>query len=109
MCSELSFVRTNCTQKKLPYEFKSHTGGNFSELSSYGSISVRHFSGFAVTRKKPVRKTSTLRGSVNESKSQNENVMYCAQLYAQKRMKHRHFHFVVTKDLTACLTVRDFN
>ena len=100
MCSGLSFVRTNCTQKKLPYEFKNLKGGIFTELSSYGSISVRHFSGIAVaTNTEP---------SVTENESQNENVMYCAQLYAQQERKHQRFHFVVTKDLKACLTVRNF-
>ena len=109
MCSGLSFVRTNCTQKKMPYEFKNIKEGIFSELNSYGSISVRHFSGIAVAKKKPARKTSTHKASVPESKSQNANVMYCAQLYAQKGVKHRHFHFVVTKDLKACLMVRNSN
>ena len=67
MCSSLSFVRTNCTQKKLPYEFKNIEGGIFSEQNSYGSISVRHFSGFGVAKKKPARKT---KASVTESKSE---------------------------------------
>ena len=109
MCSSLSFIRTNCTQKKLPYEFKNLEGGVFSELSSYGSISVRHFSGFGATKKKSARKTRTHKASVTEHKSESENVVYCAQLFVQKRRKLRHFHFVVTKNLEACLTVRYFH
>ena len=47
-CSQLTFVHTKCTQKKLPYIFKQRVGGVFSPHSSYGSLSLSHFSGIGV-------------------------------------------------------------
>ena len=51
-CSQLSFVITKCTQKELPYTFKELEGGTFSQHSSYGRISLTHFSGLATRLKK---------------------------------------------------------
>jgi len=48
-CAQLTFVRTNCTQKELPYSFKELDGGSFKPNTCYGSISVMHFSGMGVT------------------------------------------------------------
>jgi len=47
-CSQLAFVHTKCTQKELPYIFKEKVGGVFSPHSSYGSLSLSHFSGIGV-------------------------------------------------------------
>ena len=47
-CSQLTFVHTKCTQKKLPYIFKEKVGGVFIPHSSYGSLSLSHFSGIGI-------------------------------------------------------------
>ena len=52
-CSQLTFVHTKCTQKELPYIFKEQVGGIFSPHSSYGSLSLSHFSGIGVVIMKP--------------------------------------------------------
>ena len=44
----LTFVSARCTQKTLPYNFRSITGGIFSADSRFGTIDLSHFSGFAV-------------------------------------------------------------
>ena len=50
-CEQLTFVRTMCTQKELPYTF-TEEGGVFSCHSSYGSLSLSHFSGVGVGRRR---------------------------------------------------------
>ena len=50
-CEQLTFVRTMCTQKELPYTF-TEEGGVFSHHSSYGSLSLSHFSGVGVGRRR---------------------------------------------------------
>ena len=50
-CEQLTFVRTKCTQKELPYTF-TELGGVFSPHSSYGSLSLFHFSGVGVGRRR---------------------------------------------------------
>ena len=50
-CEQLIFVRTKCTQKELPYTF-TELGGGFSHHSSYGSLSLIHFSGLGVGRRR---------------------------------------------------------
>ena len=49
-CKQLTFVRTKCTQKELPYTF-TELGGVFSH-HSYGTLSLSHFSGVAVVRRR---------------------------------------------------------
>ena len=46
--SSLSFVTAKCTQKTLPYDFKTLSGGNFSSEICYGTIEMSHFSGTGV-------------------------------------------------------------
>ena len=50
-CEQLTFVRTMCTQKELPYTF-TEEGGVFSHHSSYGTLSLSHFSGVGIGRKR---------------------------------------------------------
>ena len=50
-CEQLTFVRTMCTQKELPYTF-TEEGGVFSYHSSYGSLSLSHFSGVGIGRRR---------------------------------------------------------
>ena len=47
-CSQLTFVHTKCAQKELPYIFKEQEGGVFGSHSSYGSLSLSHFSGIGI-------------------------------------------------------------
>ena len=48
--AKLTFVRAVCSQKQLPYTFKT-LGGDFSSHSSYGVVDVNSFSGLAITQK----------------------------------------------------------
>ena len=50
-CEELTFIHTVCTQKELPYTF-TELGGVFSHHNSYGSLSLSHFSGVGVGRRR---------------------------------------------------------
>ena len=87
--SNLSFIRTKCTQKELPYQFKELQGGVFSH-QSYGSISVNHFSGLAIGR----------------TKSEEVTDDYCAQIYKLREdLYHCRFIFAITRNLEACFSV----
>lgn len=48
--SGLTFVRADCSQKQLPYTFKSISGGNFVSKRSYGVIDLNGFSRIAITQ-----------------------------------------------------------
>ena len=86
--SDLSFVVAKCTQPDLPYKFKFLDGGLFVPNSSYGSISVTHFSGLAIVSKK------------RKSRS------YCARTYIANRRKDEwRVHFVILKNLDIVLKV----
>ena len=88
--SNLSFVRTKCTQKELPYRFKEFEGGVFSQQSFYGSISVNHFSGIAIKRRR----------------SEEVSEDYCAQLYKSREgLYDCRFIFAITRNLEACFSV----
>ena len=56
-CSQLTFISTKCTQKELPYSFKTRDGGVFSHHSSYGSLSLTQFSGVGVVKRKFSRRS----------------------------------------------------
>ena len=56
-CSQLTFVHTKCTQKELPYIFKEKVGGVFSPNSSYGSLSLSHFSGIGIVIRTPLERS----------------------------------------------------
>ena len=47
--AKLCFVRSHCTQKQLPYQFR-QTGGLFTEYCSYGSKELRSFSGYSIVQ-----------------------------------------------------------
>ena len=51
-CEQLTFVHTKCTQKELPYTFTELEKGVFGRHSSYGSLSLSHFSGVGIVRRK---------------------------------------------------------
>ena len=56
-CSQLTFVHTKCTQKELPYIFKEKVGGVFTHHSSYGSLSLSHFSGIGIVISPPLQRS----------------------------------------------------
>ena len=56
-CSQLTFVHTKCTQKELPYIFKEKVGGVFTPNSSYGSLSLSHFSGIGIVISPPLQRS----------------------------------------------------
>ena len=90
--SDLSFVVAKCTQPDLPYKFKFLNGGLFIPYSSYGSISVEHFSGLGIVSKK--RKCQS----------------YCARTYVASRGKNDwRVYFVIIKDLDIVLKVQANN
>ena len=62
--SELSFARAMCTQEKLPYTFKLLKGGQFSNQSSYGVLSLNRFSGIAAFSKKSASAKRKYRASL---------------------------------------------
>ena len=90
--SQLCFVRTNCTQKSLPYKFKIVDGGSFTCGSKYGVLSAPHFSG---------------NGIAKEVTPGEHSCQYCAQVYftVKHLQDYWYCHFVITKDLEMCLTV----
>ena len=47
----LSFVRAKCSQKDLPYTFKTLAGGVFSQQTNFGCISLNEFSILSVLKK----------------------------------------------------------
>ena len=51
-CEQLMFVHTKCTQKELPYTFTELEKGVFGPHSSYGSLSLSHFSGLGIVFRK---------------------------------------------------------
>ena len=86
--SDLSFVVAKCTQPDLPYKFKFLDGGRFVPNSSYGSISVTHFSGLGIVSK------------------QRRGRSYCARTYvAHKGGDRWRIHFVIVRDLDIVLKV----
>ena len=85
--SDLSFVVAKCTQPDLPYKFKFLDGGLFTPYSSYGSISVTHFSGLGIISK--LRKRS-----------------YCARTYVANRGRNEwRVYFIILRDLNIALKV----
>jgi hypothetical protein len=89
---KLSFVRTVCSQKQLPYTFKELPGGNFTSHSSYGVIELNNFSGVGVTQ------------------DGSEDRKYCSRLFymhsSHEVPVNREIHFVVTWNEETHLTVR---
>ena len=90
--NQLCFIRTSCTQKSLPYNFKIVDGGSFTLSSRYGILSTTHFSG---------------NGIAKEVTPGEHSCRYCAQVYfTAKHLKdYWYCHFVITKDLEMCLAV----
>ena len=129
-CSQLTFVHTKCTQKELPYVFEEQVGGIFSPHSSYGSVSLSHFSWIGIVRRllrivfglqanqselgqqhqQQLSESSTTSKAACQTAQQEEGEIieqYCAQLYTSKLARKWKVDFVVMKNLDSCLTVSD--
>ena len=105
-CSKLTFVYTKCTQKEGPYIFKELVGGVFSTHSSYGSLSLSHFSGLAIVNRSPLELEQQRQQTTQTGQEAGGVVeQYCAQLYTHKLVNEWKVIFVVTKDLDSCSTV----
>ena len=91
--SLLTFARA---QRQIPYKFDVMEGGEFSLGSSYGSISVKHFSCFAI-----LKYILTLVGfSQPETQPEQPEISYIAQVF-QSTISSRRWQIdvVVMKDL----------
>ena len=126
-CSQLTFVHTMHTQKDLPYLFIEQDGGVFTSHSSYGSLSLSHFSGIGIVVRRLIRVLfglQTRNSGLGQQQQLSESLdhteaacqtgqeeegevdeQYCAQLYSRKLVNEWKVDFVVTKDLDSCLTV----
>ena len=126
-CSQLTFVHTMHTQKDLPYLFMEQDGGVFTSHSSYGSLSLSHFSGVGIVVRRILRVlfgVQTRNSGLGQQQQLSESLdhteeacqtgqeeegevdeQYCAQLYSRKLVNEWKVDFVVTKDLDSCLTV----
>ena len=94
---ELSFVRANCTQEQLPYTFQSVETGVFSESSSYGSIELSRFSGWAIMKSFFSRPNSA---------DQSSDRRYWAQVcYRKVEQRMWDVRFLVTWKLEAHINV----
>ena len=89
--SSLQFVRAQCTQKTLPYQFKP-INGVFTRDSDFGSTSITHFSGIGIVK----RALSYLLGRTES---------YLAQIYIKNIMYKKRVYVVVTKNLDIILSV----
>ena len=85
--SSLLMAKAQCTQKDLPYSFKTLHKGTFIETSSYGSIALDSFSGTGVVQ----------RGSAE--RRYRSNVFYMGP------PNNRNIHFTVTWHSPAHITV----
>lgn len=89
-CSNLAFVVAKCTQEELPYNFTVLSKGQFAVQSSFGSVSVHHFSLFGIIQwvlgEQPTR--------------------CCARVfYIPKSVNSWKMDFVITKDIAIYNTV----
>ena len=91
--TKLSFVRAHCSQESLPYTFKQLEGrGSFTKHSSYGCLSVNHFSSFAIAAEGDV------------------DLLYVASLYYLKADPRTvEIHFTINVDDGAHKAVSDMH
>ena len=73
--SKLKIVRAFCSQKQLPYKFKSLKGGVFDASTSYGAIEMTGFSGVGVIEESPTSER-----------------MYYSQLFYRSYHSHQNLH-----------------
>ena len=69
----MSFVRTFCTKKKVPYIFERISGGHFNRGD--GTIELKGFSGVAIAGENPEREYCARIFSLSKSGIMNCNLM----------------------------------
>ena len=110
-CPKLTFIRAKCTQKNLPYIFQQLPGGVFKPHDSYGSLSLRHFSGLAIAVKEQRQQsTEPSEATCQTGQEEEEEIVeqYRAQLYStQKSSNVWKADLVVTINLATCTAVSD--
>ena len=92
--SSMSFVVASCTQPELPYKFDFLQGGIFHHLNCYGSISLSHFCGLGIIRRK---------------KECSTPLKCCSRVYyineSSRSVGRWKLDFVVIKDVQVCIQV----
>ena len=83
----LFMVKAQCTQKDLPYLFKTIHGGTFTETSSYGSIALDSFSGMGVVQER------------------SDERRYWSNVFYMGPPNNSNIHFTVTWHTDAHITV----
>ena len=83
----LFMVKAQCTQKDLPYLFKTLHGGTFTETSSYGSIAMDLFSGIGVVQER------------------SDEHRYWSNVFYMGPPNNSNIHFTVTWHTDAHITV----
>ena len=102
--SRLTYIVASCSQEELPYQFKTLEGGVFSPSSQYGSISLTHFSGLAITSQ-PHSRQSLLQKLTRKIRHTRVK-RYCAQLYYSSSGVHSwEVYFAVMWDLKLHINV----
>ena len=83
----LYMVKARCTQKDLPYTFKTRHEGTFTETSFYGSITMNSFSGVGVVQ------------------GRSDERRYWCNVFYMGPPNNRNVHFTVTWHTDAHVTV----
>lgn len=74
--SSLTYIVAKCSQKNLPYRFKTLDGGVFSPSSQYGSIDLTRFSGLAISSHQPHVRSYCARLYYNSSGTHSWDVYF---------------------------------
>ena len=115
----LSFV---VSREDNPFKFDFLDSGSFPEDSSYGSVSVLHFTKFGIFAKKFIKfKQRILHGgeSVEPARSSASNISevstpeecgqsYCARVFHRALKRGKLWYFAITFNLEVCKTVSYF-
>ena len=135
-CEQLTFVHTKCTQKELPYTFTELEKGVFGHHSSYGSLSLLHFSGIGIVFRKlcrshrvqpdPVTSVQTIQVQPASEETTDPTPstcseeaavyigqdkmldQYCGQVYTSRGVNDCRVYFVITRNLDAHCTVSGY-
>ena len=99
--SSLTFVVAKCTQKDLPYQFKTLDGGVFSPGSRHGSIELTQSSALGVVLQSVMQWLG-----IRSYQPQIDPKNYCARLYYSRSGIHSwEVYFAITWDLELHISV----
>ena len=106
--SRLTYIVASCSQEELPYQFNTLEGGVFSPSSRYGTISLTHFSGLAITSQP--RPRQSLVQKFSRKVRHTEVRSYCSRLYySSSGINSWEVFFVIMWNLELHITVSIFN